>query len=150
MPYSNLFVSDMRYLLDTNIFIFLVNDTHSLSNDVSVILKDYSNTLYLSVESIKELIVLIRNKKVKFKQWKSPVQMIEAIEHEFGIKILPIKKEHIFTYARLEINEAQAHKDPSDHIIISQAITEKMPLISSDKKFQFYTKQKLDFINNFK
>src|SRR5660398_165434 len=95
-------------------------------------------------------IVLIRNKKVKFKQWKSPVQMIEAIEHEFGIKILTIKKEHLFTYARLEINTAQDHKDPSDHIIISQAITEKMPLISSDKKFQFYTKQKLDFINNFK
>jgi len=81
----------MRYLLDTNIFIFLVNDTHSLSNDVSVILKDYSNTLYLSVESIKELIVLIRNKKVKFKQWKSPVQMIEAIEHEFGIySLMPV------------------------------------------------------------
>ena len=86
MPYSNLFVTDMRYLLDTNIFIFLVNDTHSLSDDVSVILKDYSNTLYISVESIKELIVLIRNKKVKFKQWKTQIQMIEAIEHEFGIK----------------------------------------------------------------
>jgi len=47
---------------------------------------------FLSVESIKELIILIRNNKVKFKQWKSNVQMIEAIENEFGIKILPIKK----------------------------------------------------------
>ena len=121
-----------------------------ICSNVSELLNDYSNVFYISVESIKELIVLIRNKKVKFKQWKSQVQMIEAIEHEFGIKILPIKKEHLFTYARLEINTAQEHKDPSDHIIISQAITEKMPLISSDKKFQFYTKQKLDFINNFK
>jgi PIN domain nuclease of toxin-antitoxin system len=76
--------------------------------------------------------------------------MIEAIENEFGIRILPIKKEHLLTYARLEINTAQDHKDPSDHIIISQAITEKMPLISSDQKFQFYTNQKLDFITNVK
>ena len=105
---------------------------------------------FLSVESIKELIILIRNNKVKFKQWKSNVQMIEAIENEFGIKILPIKKEHLLTYARLEINKAQNHNDPSDYIIISQAITEKMPLNSSDKKFQYYTKQKLDFINNAK
>jgi len=138
----------MRFLLDTNIFIFLVNDTNSLSNDVSVILKDYSNILYISAESVKELIVLVRNNKVRFKQWKTQVQMIEAIEHEFGIKILPIKKEHLLTYARLSTNEAQDHRDPSDHIIISQAITERMPLISNDRKFQFYTEQDLDFVYN--
>ena len=140
----------MRYLIDTNIFIFLVDNSDLLSRDIYGIMDDYSNTFYLSVESIKELIVLIRNKKLRFKQWTSNVQMIEAIENEFGIKILPIKKEHLLTYARLEINTAQDDKDPSDHIIISQAITEKMPLISSDQKFQFYTKQKLDFINNTK
>ena len=138
----------MRYLLDTNIFIFLVNDTYSLSNDVSDILKDYSNILYISAESVKELIVLVRNNKVRFKHWKSQVQMIEAIEHEYGIKILPIKKEHLLKYARLSINEAQGHRDPSDHIIISQAITERMPLISSDSKFHFYTSQTLDFVYN--
>jgi tRNA(fMet)-specific endonuclease VapC len=141
---------EMRYLIDTNIFIFLVDNSDLLSKDVYSIMDDYSNTFYLSVESIKELIVLIRNKRVKFKQWKSNVQMIEAIENEFGIKILPIKREHLLTYARLEINKVQDHNDPSDHIIISQAITEKIPLISSDQKFQFYTKQKLDFINNSK
>jgi tRNA(fMet)-specific endonuclease VapC len=72
--------------------------------------------------------------------------MIEAIEHEFGIKIMPIKKEHLLTYARLNINEH--HRDPSDHIIISQAITEGIPLISSDRKFHFYTEQALDFVYN--
>jgi len=105
----------MRYLLDTNVFIFFVNDTYFLSNDVNAILKDYSNTLYISAESVKELIVLVRNNKVRFKQWRTQVQMIEAIEHEFGIKILPIKKEHLLTYARLTINEGQDHRDPSDH-----------------------------------
>ena len=38
-------------------------------------------------------------------------------------------------YANLRINMAQDHKDPSDHVIIAHAITEKMPLIYDDGKF---------------
>jgi PIN domain nuclease of toxin-antitoxin system len=94
----------MRYLIDTNIFIFLAEDSLHLNKDVYAIIEDYSNLLYISAESVKELIVLVRNNKVRFKQWKTQVQMIEAIEHEFGIKILPIKKEHLLTYAHLTIN----------------------------------------------
>ena len=50
----------------------------------------------------------------------------------------------------MQINEAQGHKDPSDHVIIAQAITENMPLISSDKRFEFYRTQGLDLIQNHK
>ena len=38
--------------------------------------------------------------------------------------------------------------DPSDRLIISQALTEKMPLISSDIQFPKYVKYGLDFIPN--
>jgi len=138
----------MRYLIDTNVLIFLILDKDLIHRDVKQLFDDYSNSFYISAESVKELIVLVRNNKVRFKQWKTQVQMIEAIEHEFGIKILPIKKEHLLTYARLTTNEAQDHRDPSDHIIISQAITEGIPLISSDRKFHFYMEQALDFIYN--
>ena len=138
----------MRYLIDTNVLVFLILDKELIHRDVKQLFDDYSNSFYISAESIKELIVLVRNNKVRFKQWKTQVQMIEAIEHEFGIKILPVKKEHLLTYARLTTNEAQDHRDPSDHIIISQAITEGIPLISSDRKFHFYMEQALDFIFN--
>ena len=140
----------MRYLIDTNIFLYLTTDITLLDNNVVNILDDYQNVLYISAESVKELILFYRKQKNKTKFWKNETEMVLSIESELNIKILPIKKEHLITYARLEINTAQGHKDPSDHIIISQAITERMPLISSDQKFQFYTKQKLDFIYNFK
>lgn len=52
------------------------------------------------------------------------------------------------TYSQLELNIAQSHKDPSDHVIISQAITMGIPLISSDSKFDFYRSQGLELINN--
>lgn len=38
--------------------------------------------------------------------------------------------------------------DTSDHLIIAHAITEHLPLISSDGKFDFYCNQGLDFIFN--
>ena len=40
------------------------------------------------------------------------------------------------------------HTDTTDHLIIAHAITEHLPLISSDGKFDFYCNQGLDFIFN--
>ena len=44
----------MRYLLDTNIFVFAAIDIDCLCKDVRAILEDYDNTFYLSAESVKE------------------------------------------------------------------------------------------------
>ena len=141
-------MSSMRYLLDTSILIFKITDKDRLSRDVNAILEDPDNTFYLSVESVRELIVLFRKKRYLLNFWKTAEEMVDDIETNCFIKILPLKKEHLETYAGLEINEAQDHNDPSDHIIISHAITERIPLISSDTRFPFYTKQGLDLIYN--
>lgn len=140
----------MRYLIDTNIFVYSANDTDSLSRDVRAILEDYDNTFCISIESVKELIVAYRNKGLLNRIWKNPEAMVRAIEDDFGITILPLKKEHMLTYSKMDINEAQGHKDPSDHVIIAQAITEKIPLISSDTRFPFYVNQGLELIANVK
>lgn len=138
----------MRLLLDTNIFIFFATDNGLLDRDVMSLLKDYDNQLYVSAETLRELIVAYRAKGVGIKSWKSEEEMINSIEDSYGIEILPLKKEHMRTYANLQINTAQNHKDPSDHVIISHAITERLTLISSDKKFAFYRNQGLDLIEN--
>lgn len=138
----------MRYLIDTNIFVYFATDVDSLGKDVMSILEEPDTLLYISIESVRELIVAYRNKGLCSKRWKSVEAMVAAIEEEYYIKILPLKKEHMMTYARLEINEAQGHKDPSDHVIIAHAITEHLPLISSDTRFEFYRRQGLDLIFN--
>ena len=53
---------------------------------------------------------------------------------------------HYKQYLSLQIDEN--HKDMNDHLIISQAISDKITLISSDSKFPFYEKQKLKFVFN--
>ena len=138
----------MRYMIDTNIFVFLVTDISQLDKDVESIIQDYSNTLHMSAESVKELIVAYNNKGLLTKKWKTAEEMVAAIEDEYYIKILPVNKEHMKTYSRLSINNLDNHRDPSDHVIISHAITNKIPLISSDHKFTFYTDQGLDLVFN--
>ena len=138
----------MRYLIDTNIIVYIISDPDSLDNDVKAIISDPDNTLYTSAESAKELAIAYRNKGLLTKRWGKAEDMLNSIEDEYGIYIRPINREHIHTYARLSLNTRQDHRDPSDHVIISHAITEHMPLISSDTRFGYYRAQGLDFIYN--
>ena len=138
----------MRYLIDTNIFVFFVADPDRLSRDVRMLLEDYDSQLSISTESVKELVVGFNNKGLFSKRWKTAEEMVNAIENEYYITILPVRKEHIMTYARMTLNDAQGHKDPSDHVIIAHAITEALPLISSDTRFPFYRSQGLELIVN--
>jgi len=126
----------------------MVSDPDLLSRDVKNIIYDWDTQICISVESVKELVLSYRTKGLLSNYWKSPDDMVRSIEKEYFIRILPIKEEHILTYARMEINETQGHKDPSDHIIIAHAMAERLPLISSDRRFEFYRKQGLDLIFN--
>lgn len=138
----------MRYLLDTCIVVFIVADPDSLSKDVEAIIDDYDNTLCISTETLREMIVAFNNKGLVSKRWRNANDMLNSLTDEYNFLVLPLKEEHMKTYSRLTLNAAQGHKDPSDHVIISHAITEHLPLISSDTRFPFYRKQGLDLIEN--
>ena len=138
----------MRYLIDTNIFIYLAVETDCLDNDVISIVEDSDNMLCMSSESLKELVIGYNNRSFATKKWKTCESLIKAVSEDYGIVILPVDEEVIRTYSRLQKNEAQGHKDPFDHVIISHAITLGIPLISSDSRFPYYTKQGLELIFN--
>ena len=74
--------------------------------------------------------------------------MVKDITNRYFIRILPVGEEQMDTYAHLELNLVEDHRDPSDHVIIAHAITNRMPLISSDSKFWFYKNQGLELIYN--
>lgn len=138
----------MRYLLDTHILFYFVADHSKLDRDVTAILEDADNSLCVSAETIRELIVAYKNKGFTTKRWKTCEELIDSIENVYGISILPLDKYIMQTYSELTLNEAQGHKDPSDHVIISHAITLGLPLISSDTRFDFYCKQGLQLVFN--
>jgi PIN domain nuclease of toxin-antitoxin system len=135
-----------RYLIDTNIFVFYAVTNDYIDRDVRQILEDYESEIYISSESVKEVIHLFQTGRIKTQKWKNTQDIFNAIENESNFTIKYVKREHLLTLASLEVVEN--HNDPSDRLIIAQAITEKMPLISSDTKFEHYRKQQLNFVFN--
>ncbi|MDR2813885.1 MAG: PIN domain-containing protein, partial [Prevotellaceae bacterium] len=78
-------------------------------------------------------------------RWKKAADILQDIKSAH-FELLPVKWEHLYTYATL--TTPKEHNDPNDHLIISQAIAEQMVLISSDRKFEYYIAQDLRFIFN--
>ena len=138
----------MRYLLDTCIVLFLINDTGEVSNDVEAIVSDYGNQLYICAASVRELVAAWHKYDKMQKKWKTPSEMLSYVQDQFGIEILYPQREHYQTFVNLRWKLAAKHTDTSDHLIIAHAITEHLPLISSDGKFDFYCNQGLDFLFN--
>ncbi len=136
----------MRLLLDSCVVFDLLTDIDNLSKGAMDLIDDPSNMLYASFETMREIVIHFNNKELLSKRWKTSDEVLKYVEEELGIEILPLRRDVGYTYSRLILNEAQEHWDPSDHIIISHAITEHLTLLSSDQKFSFYRNQGLDLI----
>nr|AGS52401.1 hypothetical protein [uncultured bacterium contig00085] len=135
----------MRYLIDTNIFLFYVQEKDRLSKDIFELLQDSSNTINISSRSIEEIVHLLRVGKIEVPRWKETKDIFANID-DLGFSVDYFKKEHILTLGKLET--LSDHKDPVDHAIMAHAITNKTTLISSDGKMRFYKNQGLKFIWN--
>jgi PIN domain nuclease of toxin-antitoxin system len=122
----------MRYLIDTNVFINIVEEGF-LSKEVRTILDNCENIIYVSSESIKEFVHLVQGEKIVPKKHIRSLDVFDFIENILGLKVKYVAKEHLRTFVKLDLVEG--HNDPRDRLIISQALTEKIPLISSDTKF---------------
>jgi len=136
----------MRYLIDSNILIFYVVDHDKLTREVEDILEDHNNQIYIPSRCVEELIHLRQSERVAIKRWKSAEDIVYTITDELGYGIKYVAKEHLLTLARLPL--LPDHKDPTDRIAIAQAITEKTPLISSDREFPRYKRFGLDLVFN--
>jgi PIN domain nuclease of toxin-antitoxin system len=124
----------------------LFGEKDKISQETQNILSDYNSQLFVSIIAVNELLQLWRIGKVKSKKFKIANDLIKSIETELLIKIEPFSIQNLEVLSKLIVSEN--HNDPFDHAIISQAISDKITLISSDTKFKHYTSQKLKFVFN--
>lgn len=135
-----------RFLFDTNVLIYLITGQEDeICAKVQEILDDYHNLIYTSAISIAEVIQLFRIGKIRPKGYKNVEDLIKNLP-QYNIEILSFTEKHALTMAKL--SPTAGHNDPFDHAIISQAITDKITLVSSDRKFKDYTSQHLKFVFN--
>lgn len=136
-----------RFLLDTNILIFLVRgDKDEISAEVKQIIEDFNNCLETSSVSLIELTQLYRIGKIKLKRGQCIEDILNILKESIGVSISGFAEKHSYTLSNLDTIEG--HNDPFDHAIISHAITDRYTLISSDSKFKHYKNQRLNFVYN--
>ena len=92
-----------------------------------------------------ELLQLYRIGKIRSKH-KTIDAILRILIDQFSLEVLPFGDRQIKTLKNLHI--ANDHNDPFDHMVISHAITDRLILISSDRKFERYVSQRLDFVFN--
>lgn len=132
-------------MIDSNILCFYAIDNYELTAEVRDILSDYGNRIYVPSKCVEELIYLQQSGKIDIKEWKNAENIIRFInESNFDIKY--VAEEHLRTLARLPL--IGEHKDMTDRMAIAQAITEEIPIISSDRKFRSYEKHGLRLVFN--
>lgn len=77
----------MRYLLDTNIMLHLLNDTGELSSDVEAIVTDYSNLLYMCAASVRELSAAWHKYAYMQRKWKNVEEMMSFLREQYNMRI---------------------------------------------------------------
>ncbi|NER48815.1 MAG: type II toxin-antitoxin system VapC family toxin [Symploca sp. SIO1A3] len=127
----------MNLLLDTHVLIWLSLTPERISERVTNLLMDETNLWFLSIASVWEMQIKLQLGKLSL---NLPLPELIASQQETnGLQLLPIELNHIFMLENLP----QFHRDPFDRLLIAQAITEQIPLLSIDTVFDHYPVQQL-------
>jgi PIN domain nuclease of toxin-antitoxin system len=123
-------VIDLRLLLDTVAFIWSVRTPERLSRKAMAALERERAVRELSALSLSEIAIKGAKGKLTFSKddivlWLGDLQ----------IRVLPYTAEHALRLFELPLH----HADPFDRQIIAQALTENIPVVTSDDSFRQYS-----------
>ncbi len=122
----------MTLLLDTHVFWWAIDEPGLLSKRAMAALRDEENELVLSAAAWWELIAKRGRGGLTFPE-ASP--FLPDAARRVGItRVLPIEPAHVLALAGLP----DIHADPFDRIMIAQAKTDRMTLVSPDGMFKRY------------
>lgn len=124
----------MKYLLDTQILIWALEDNPKLKTSIHSLIENVQNTILVSPISLMEISI-----KLKLNKLPEFITSIEDIIAEFianGFDILPLTNHHIYTYQLVPLFED--HRDPFDRFLLAISLSEQIPIISADEKFTRY------------
>jgi PIN domain nuclease of toxin-antitoxin system len=122
----------MRFLLDTHAFLWFVLNDSQLSQKALQLIVEPVHDILISPASYWELAIKVSLGKYQipgsFQVWMEQQVVVNAFQ------ILPITIAHAAMVATLPFH----HRDPFDRLLIAQALTEKIAIISADRVFDNY------------
>jgi PIN domain nuclease of toxin-antitoxin system len=122
----------MRLLVDSQSVIWAVDDPTRLSPAATTALQDPANELFVSAATVWEVAIKTALGKLtlssSYRDW-----MNQAIA-DLGLSVLPVTVDYAAAQAALPLH----HRDPFDRLLIAQAMTEGIRVVSSDVQFDAY------------
>ena len=122
----------MKVLVDTNTFLWDIIADHRSSTKAKQILRSDEHQLVFSLVSLWEIAIKIKTGKLN--TIGSSVAYIRDEMDAYGLQLLPIRYEHILQLESLPHH----HGDPFDRLLIAQALTESLPILTGDRVFANY------------
>lgn len=122
----------MKLLLDTHIFLWLIDNNLRLSNRFREAIQDPDNQKFLSVVSVWECVIKYQIGKLDFPS--SPERYLPEQRQKHLIKTLSVDEKTISHLIRLPL----LHRDPFDRLIMSQALQYDLVLMSEDRAILAY------------
>lgn len=115
----------MKYLIDTHTFLWYSEGIDKISNLAKETIDNSDNIIIVSIASLWEISIKVANKKLEVANSFESI-FDDIINFEF--EILPLQFPHLV----IQKNLSFYHRDPFDRVLISQAISEKIDIISID------------------
>jgi PIN domain nuclease of toxin-antitoxin system len=119
----------MRLLLDTHIYLWAVADSRSLKMDARRLIES-ADEVYVSSASIWEIAIKAALGKLR----ADPVELAGAIDRS-GFVELAVSALHAAGVAHLPTH----HSDPFDRLLLSQALSEPLRLLTADATLARYS-----------
>ena len=123
----------MKLLLDTHIFLWALSEPNRLSPKQVIAMEDPTNTVYVSSISITEIAI-----KASMGKLELGFDPIDAAERS-GFEMLDFSAKDALLLKDLPFH----HRDPFDRMLITQAISRKLMIVTQDSLIDQYDCQTL-------
>ncbi len=133
----------MRLLIDSRVLLWAALDDPRLAGAQREVYVDPDNDLLVSTATLWELGIQYALGKLPL-----PVTPRDSFAREFAVRgyaVLDVKRAHAARAAELPYPDPK-HRDPFDRMLISQALTEGIPLLSADPRFSAYRDLRLGLV----
>jgi PIN domain nuclease of toxin-antitoxin system len=122
----------VRYLLDTSVFLWSNGAPEKLNRQATAVLSSISSEVYLSAASSWEIAIKFALRTLRLPS--PPSQFVPDAMRILSIRSLEISHFHSLAASELPPH----HSDPFDRVLIAQARSEEMVLLTADKVFAKY------------
>jgi PIN domain nuclease of toxin-antitoxin system len=119
----------VRLLLDTHVIIWLMEDDSRLNAEARKLIAS-TQDVFASSASIWEIAIKTRLGKLRIDGERLILRLAQA-----GIGELHVTNSHAVATGRLPL----LHRDPFDRLLVAQAISETMRLLTSDAQLVAYS-----------